>query len=60
VKIEKTEPADLLAPMAAEEIDETVGGRDIGAYGVRRAPPVMREVAGPPRRKRSRRMVRFV
>jgi hypothetical protein len=60
VKVEQPEPADLLSPMTAEEIDQAVGGRDIGAHRMRRSAAIMAQMAGPSRRKRARRMFAIV
>ena len=49
--------ADQLAPIAAQELDQTMGGRDIGADGMRGAPAVVLEMAMPARRDFARRMV---
>jgi hypothetical protein len=56
VKVEQREAADFLSSVSAQEIDQTVGGRDIGADRVRAASPVMGKVAPPTRGKRPRRM----
>ena len=44
--------ADRPAAVAAEEHDKPVRGRDISANGVRRAPAVVRQMAGPARGER--------
>ena len=57
MKVEQPEPPDLLTPMPAEEIDQPMRGRDIGADRVRRAAAIMSEMVSPARRKGPRRMV---
>lgn len=57
MKIEQGEPADLLAMMAAKEVDQPVSGRDIGANRVRGSTAAMGKVTGPARRKRTSRML---
>jgi hypothetical protein len=52
-------PTDLLAAVAAEEIDEAMRGRDISAHSVRRAAAVMLEVAAPTGRQVARRVAGF-
>ena len=47
MEVEQAEPANLFAAVAAEEIDQAVRGRDIGADRVRRAASVMSEIASP-------------
>lgn len=56
MKVEQGEPADFLAMMAAEEVDQSMGGRDIGANRMRRAASAMGKVSGPARRESPRRM----
>ena len=51
MQVEKAEPPDFFAPVAAEEIDQPVGGGDIGAHGVRRAAAIVSEMASPPSRE---------
>ena len=48
--------ADLLAAMAAEEIDKAMRRRDIGAHGVRRAAAIVLQIAAPAGRQVARRM----
>jgi hypothetical protein len=57
VEVEQGEPADLLAMMAAEEIDQPVSGGDIGPNRVRRAAAIVGKMARPARRKGPRRML---
>jgi hypothetical protein len=56
MEVEQPEPADLLAAIAAEKFDQPMGGRDIGADGVSRSPPVMRKIAAPAYGQRPRGM----
>lgn len=60
MKVEQGEPADLLAMMAAEEVDQPMGGRDIGADRVRRTAAAMSKVTRPTRRKGTCRMLSAV
>ena len=60
MKVEQTEAPDLLTTMAAKEIDQAMGGRDIGADRVRRAAAIMSEMASPTRGQSACRMVTFV
>lgn len=60
MKVEQCKSADLLAMMAAEEFDQAVGGRDIGANGMRRTAPAMGKVARPTSRQGPSRMYFFV
>ena len=57
MKVEQGEPADLLAMMAAKEIDQPMGGRDIGADRVRGTAAAMGKMTRPTRRKGPRRML---
>jgi hypothetical protein len=57
MKVEQGEPADLLAMMAAKEIDQPMGGRDIGSDRVRGTAAAMGEMTRPARRKGPRRML---
>jgi hypothetical protein len=50
VKVEQGEPSDLLAMMAAEEIDQPVSGRDIGPDGMRGTATAMGKMTRPARR----------
>ncbi len=56
MKVEQCEPADFLAMVSAKEVDQPMGGRNIGANSVRRTAAAMGEMARPARRKGPRRM----
>jgi len=57
VKVEQRKPANLLAMMAAKEIDQSMGGSNIGADRVRGTATAMGEMTRPTRRKGPRRML---
>jgi hypothetical protein len=57
MKVEQGEPANLLAMVAAEEVDQPMGGRDIGSDRVRRTAAAMGKMTRPTRRKGPRRML---
>jgi hypothetical protein len=57
MQVEQGEPANLLAMVAAEELDQAVGGRDIGAHRVWRATAIVGKMARPARREGPRRML---
>lgn len=56
MQVQQCKAANLLAAMAAKEFDQAMGGGDIGANGVRTAPPVVSKMASPARGKLPRRM----
>jgi hypothetical protein len=43
----------LVAPMLTEELDQSMGRRDISADGVRGSPPIVLEIIAPARRERA-------
>jgi hypothetical protein len=57
MQVKQSESADLFAMMTAEEVDQPVGGRDIGSNGVRRAAAIVGEMPRPARREGARRML---
>ena len=56
MEVEQGESPDLLPAMAAEKLDQPVGGGDIGPHRMRAAAAIMGEMAGPARGERPRRM----
>ena len=57
MKVEQREPADFLAMVTAKEVDQPVGGRDIGANGVGRTAAAMGKMTRPACCKGPRRML---
>ena len=56
MKVEKRESPDFLTAVAPKEIDQAVGGGDIGPHRMRASAPVVGQIAAPTRRKRASRM----
>ena len=56
MQVKQCEAADFLASISSKEIDQPVGGGDIGPNGMRAPAPVVRQIASPTRRKRASRM----
>jgi len=60
MEVEQPEPANLLSPVTAKELDQAMGGGDIGTHGVRRPAAIMGKMASPSRGHGPCRMLIFV
>ena len=56
MEVQQSKSADFLAMMAAEKLDKSVSGGNVSTNRVRAAAAVMRQIAAPTRRERSRGM----
>ena len=57
MQIKQAKPANLLAMVAAKEIDQPMGGGDVGADRMRGAAAAMGKMTRPARRKGTGRML---